>query len=334
MDLYLKIVFFAIIALIFKMTISASKEKNTSLTELKEMERQQKLQNWIQEEVEKTLTKYREITKGYNVENAKNTITNYLDTRFKVFIQDEKLCIFAESEEYIKESLEKRMNQIDSNIEYYRDKTYERSYKFFSEETREEEVEEKVSSLLEYYIIPLNKIRYYRQSGQISYHTEIYGGGGGGSSLGGALLGGLIGGEAGAIIGSRRESDPIRSREVENDNRSTSLHYTTENNEDGSIWFNYYDYNTFEKLIPDKSYEIVKERKKLELLADQYKEVKKLQEESMSKDLTNQTNDAGNKTNPEEDITTQIEKLFQLKEKGILTEDEFIEKKRELLSKI
>lgn len=73
--------------------------------------------------------------------------------------------------------------------------------------------------------ITLKDIEYFISQGEIYRETRISGGGGGGSSLGGAVIGGVIAGEAGAIIGSRKAGTPITSRLVTHDEREVILYY-------------------------------------------------------------------------------------------------------------
>ncbi|MFM8424567.1 MAG: hypothetical protein ACKOBL_05265, partial [Chloroflexota bacterium] len=51
--------------------------------------------------------------------------------------------------------------------------------------------------------LSLNQIECFSQHGEIFRENKITGGGGRGSSIGGAVAGEIIAGEAGAVIGSR-----------------------------------------------------------------------------------------------------------------------------------
>lgn len=68
-------------------------------------------------------------------------------------------------------------------------------------------------------IIDFDSIKYFQLAGSIDNELSVYGGGGGGSSIKGAVVGGLIAGEAGAIIGSRKSVDSIHSSHSTVDNR-------------------------------------------------------------------------------------------------------------------
>ncbi|HEY5589029.1 MAG TPA: SHOCT domain-containing protein [Candidatus Paceibacterota bacterium] len=155
------------------------------------------------------------------------------------------------------------------------------------------------------YSIPLKDIEYYASRGEISKETKISGGGGviGGSSIGGAIVGGVIAGGAGAVIGSRKKGkiEPIKSEIIKHDNRETFLNYFIDGVKH-SMFFYYEDYTTFLKVIPEKEYN----------------------------SFVNVHISKGSKQSFKE----QLIDLADLKEKGILSEEEFNEKKKILLDKI
>lgn len=103
------------------------------------------------------------------------------------------------------------------------------------------------------YEVPLNKIIYFREVGDVQYTTDISGGkvSGGGVSIGGAIVGGLVAGETGAIIGSRQsvKSEGITSTTIEHDSRQVVLKLT-----DDEVRFDIEIYDIFMKLIPEKEY--------------------------------------------------------------------------------
>jgi hypothetical protein len=116
--------------------------------------------------------------------------------------------------------------------------------------------------------IPINKIYYFKLEGNVHYETKISGGDGGGTDIGGALLGGAIAGSTGAIIGSRKKTNPIKSEYIEHDERYVVLKYYDETNKLNIINFAYYSHgdNTIiddlEELIPDKEYNFVIQNRK------------------------------------------------------------------------
>lgn len=77
--------------------------------------------------------------------------------------------------------------------------------------------------------IPLKDIVCCKITGDFFNETIVTGGGGGGSSLKGAIVGGIIAGEAGAIIGSRKKNEPIKTTNVSHDTRRTVLTFKKEN---------------------------------------------------------------------------------------------------------
>lgn len=64
---------------------------------------------------------------------------------------------------------------------------------------------------LEEKIYDLDDVKYYKIDDTTEVRQYITGGGGGGSSMSGALIGGAIGGTAGAIIGSREKTNEIKT---------------------------------------------------------------------------------------------------------------------------
>ena len=158
--------------------------------------------------------------------------------------------------------------------------------------------------------IPFNKIEYYATRGEVIQENKITGGGGGGSTIGGAVVGGVIAGGVGAVIGSRKKGDPIKSELVTHDTRETFLNFFDDKNVKHSMFFNFEDYSTFSEIIPEKSYEIVYTIKTNKILNKVVNENKSL------------------------NILDQIRELAKLKDEGLLTEEEFAEKKKSLLDKI
>lgn len=150
------------------------------------------------------------------------------------------------------------------------------------------------------YRFPLDKIKYYRLLGQKYVTTKISGGGGGGSLIKGAVIGGLIAGEAGAVIGSRKEVNDINGISTVHDEQTVLLYDISLKQ---VVQFNSAAYEVFTKLIPEKEYEVV------------------LQESESSKGVNFDDIDA-------------LEKLANLFEKGILTKEEFESKKKEILSRV
>ncbi len=155
--------------------------------------------------------------------------------------------------------------------------------------------------------IPLEKIVYYTTKGEIVHETKLSGGGGGGSSLEGAVAGGIIAGGAGAIIGSRKEIDPIQSQLVTHDKRETVLLYLDHINIEREMLFGPEAYDVLDKLIPEKSYRIVDAIRTNRIMQDQL---------------------------DPQNIANRIRELAKLNESGILTDEEYSEKKKALLEKM
>ena len=159
-------------------------------------------------------------------------------------------------------------------------------------------------------ILPISKIEYYSMRGEIYRENKISGGGGGGSSIKGAVAGGIIAGNAGAVIGSRKKVDPITSELITHDTREAFINFYNDKGDRESILLAFEGYQTLLDILPEKDYNIVAAVKANNLIAQQAK------------------------LNDTQSITEQIKELAALKDSGILTEEEFAEKKKDLLDRI
>lgn len=151
--------------------------------------------------------------------------------------------------------------------------------------------------------IDLKQVKYYRLLGEKYVTMEITGGGGGGTSIKGAVIGGLIAGDAGAIIGSRKTVDEVKGTATVHDEQVVLL-YDRELKQ--VVQFNSTVYKIFTNLVPEKDYEVV-----------------------VQNELENDSLKKGNA----EDLEA-LEKLANLFKKGILTKEEFETKKQDILSRI
>lgn len=141
--------------------------------------------------------------------------------------------------------------------------------------------------------IDIDKINYYTIQGDKYAITDIQGGG---SSLGKAVVGGAIAGGAGAVIASRKG---VTSTTEVVDDRRTMIYYE-DGNEKSIIVLSSEAYDYLLSVLPEKEYSFV---------MSQQKE----QEGEQSSSLL------------------ELEQLAELRDKGILTEEEFSAKKKQLL---
>lgn len=156
--------------------------------------------------------------------------------------------------------------------------------------------------------IDFHSIEYYFLDGEIHYENRITGGGGGGSSYGGAVAGTIVAGGAGAVIGSRKKIEPIKSKQMKHDNRKVVLKYRDANTSLNTIYFEHEVYDILIKNIPQKDRKYIREI---------YKGTKQ--------EFVSDNNDK---------IISQIKKLASLHQSGILNEEEFSVKKSMLLEKM
>ncbi len=158
----------------------------------------------------------------------------------------------------------------------------------------------KINTIVDKYIIPINDIKFFTRNGEYRVDNIVNGGG---VNLTGAIVGGVVAGGVGAILGGREK---IKTTTKELDKRLTYLYYS-ENNENKRMVFTSRDYDILLELMPNKDIEFIENNKIIE---------------------------SQNSTQENNNIYEDIEQLSKLKDKGILTEIEFNEKKRILLDKI
>lgn len=105
--------------------------------------------------------------------------------------------------------------------------------------------------------IPKNRIEYFSIDGEIYRENKISGGGGGGSSVSGAIIGGIIAGDAGAIIGSRKKTEEIKSELITHDTRAAYINIFDANEQRFSLWIKFNYVSVLQELLPEKEFSIV-----------------------------------------------------------------------------
>ena len=166
---------------------------------------------------------------------------------------------------------------------------------------------QKVSSMLDKYFISLERIRYFYEEGELRRDAYISGGGGGGTSVKGAAIGGLLAGETGAIIGSRKEVQPISTTYLTFDEREVPLFYVDIYGKEQVLTFNHEALRILRNIIPEKEFDVV--------------------HATQVAQMVEQTKGNGN-------VSDRMKQLVELREQGFLTEAEFSVKKEELLSSL
>ena len=171
------------------------------------------------------------------------------------------------------------------------------------------------------YHYELSQIKYYKVVDTRQYVSNVHGGGGsgGGANLSGAVIGGALFGGAGAIIGSQVGTeikiDPIKTDITEVGKCITTLYCTRPIEIELAS-----APKAFECLIPQKSYEYVIRNAGLEQSVES---ANAPDAPAKSETVTN------SKTT---NIADELRLLKSLLDEGILTQEEFDQKKKELLS--
>lgn len=153
--------------------------------------------------------------------------------------------------------------------------------------------------------IKIENIFYYKVEGEILTSTYTTGGTvkGGGSSVTGAIVGGALAGDVGAIIGSRKkiEVEPVSTHTEHDDQRVVNI-YISEGDSVKIQQYPYKLYDAFQKLMPEKSYDYIALHQK---------------------------------TQPKEKSSAdRLQELQALKDSGLITEDEFQVKRAAIVSEI
>lgn len=159
--------------------------------------------------------------------------------------------------------------------------------------------------------VNLDRIEMYTSKGSVKYVSKVNNEGKK-VSLSGAVVGGIVAGPAGMIIGATKDRNNITTDMEEKDDRKVYIYYRANNNEikmfnvEKSFWGEYFNFDEFIKReLPTKSDEY--------LVAHQEK------------------NNNSNNTENLEDSLIRLKKLF---EDGLINEDDYELKKKELLKKL
>lgn len=159
-------------------------------------------------------------------------------------------------------------------------------------------------------VIPICRIDYFMLTGEVSYSTKVSGGN---SGIGGAAVGYALGGSLGAAL--LANPTEIKSEEIKHDERRVYLQYSKDN-KTYSLNFMPSELASIRELIPEKEYG-----------KNPIPQIKKME-------ATRTTPRENTENKVPSDVFDTIKKLSELKEQGILTEDEFNKKKGELLNNI
>lgn len=215
-------------------------------------------------------------------------------------------CLFSESAIFFHEWNQK----VTLDWEKVSYDNWDSYYKAFQE--IEEEMK-RGKPLVSVTTIPKADILYYAAKGSVQYTTSVSGGEttatGGGVNAGNAFVGGVLFGDAGAVIGSRLgtevrvKTDPIQTHTHRHDERVVELYYRT----GGTTTVKTFDYfwrKAFLQIMPEKDYEL-------------------MQAKAVKQSLTEQ--------DEEEHRIQQIKQYKELMDSGVLTPEEFEAKKKQIL---
>lgn len=157
---------------------------------------------------------------------------------------------------------------------------------------------------LEMFIIPFDNIEYFTKNGDVSYVNKVENVGKN-ISLSGTIVGGVIGGAAGAIIGSHKDANQLVNKTVSYDDCRVFIYYRNEAQDNLTVAEveSRSFYTKIVHILPEKDYNQIILNNSL-------------------------------KSTSEQDIQTRFDKLEQLYNNGIITEDEYQTKRNALLESI
>lgn len=153
--------------------------------------------------------------------------------------------------------------------------------------------------------IALKNIQYFLREGSIYSETKVFGGGTKPINIVDVAVGGVIAGTTGAIIAARPQQESIKSETIRHDERKTILVYNK-----GKLEFAPEDYNVLMKLIPDKEFSVVQQKRAT-------------QKSEQSKYSTNK-----------EDPVEVLRKLKVMLDEGLIEQYEYDKKKEEVLKRM
>lgn len=174
-------------------------------------------------------------------------------------------------------------------------------------------------SKLKWRTIPIESILYFEEMGELRKYTTVSGGG---SSLKGALLGYMAASDAGAIIGSR---EPVKTEVVSEDDRKIELIYKNSEDEIENLEFTHDAYEALKELIPSKD---MRRIIRLNMLDGDNKAVGN----ESRKDENTKKENRKNEVSSADNIKAKLRQLNEMKEEGLISDEEFAKQKERILN--
>lgn len=152
--------------------------------------------------------------------------------------------------------------------------------------------------------IPERDLVSYTVTGDKRYMSKVTGGGGGGSSLGGAVVGGVLGGATGAIIGSRKATQPITTDVITVNNQNTIVNCMINGESVHFVFAGRGMYDELIRLSPSKELNILDKTVRIDM------------------------------NTVDKTASERLKELQELLEKKLISQTEYEVKRTEILSKI
>ena len=157
----------------------------------------------------------------------------------------------------------------------------------------------------------ISKIKYYYTSGDKYYENKISGGGSTGPNVAGAIIGEQIAGIGGAIVMGQSKTNPIESKLIVHDERRTVIAYREDQGMITKYLLPFDFYEVLYDLLPDLSRDIVENPLKKAQASSK-------QEQEISTDQ----------------IEAKLKKLLDLRNSGLIDDQDYQEQKSKLLNKM
>lgn len=167
--------------------------------------------------------------------------------------------------------------------------------------------------------IPLNKIEFYSIEGEEYIEQYVSGGNSGKVNIGGALVGGMLFGTAGAVILGSRKTNEIKTTNRHVDTRVLVLRYFDQENERRTAFFDKKGWDVLHDLLPQFEREVV-------IQINRNKVVQNTLGNNSAISIENNTSSS--------DIEARLDKLVKLKEKNLISQEEYEKKRNEILESL
>lgn len=247
-------------------------------------------------------------------------IKDNLNNTFTIFINDNKLC-FVKHPDHEMAHIEEWMRKDDSFN--FKKHPLESLFYVYAHHTP-------LNPIGDYREIKLSDIHSFEEFNRRTVTSSTTGGGGGGFSLAGAVGGYIVGGSVGAVLNSIKKPEPQTTRIIDIHSVGVQLEYYDDIlGQDWLTSFTTDSYDVFKKLIPEKEHDLAEQHEFEDAYNNFpiYTTIPELQDRIKARE-TNQA------PTPKDSLKDRLKQLQELLNEGLISEEEFLEKRNEILKSI